>query len=169
MGIESQICSTDLYYQRKHIFKVYEQESSLEQEPVIKGSALHGGLHPSKFLNQEKALSESFTKLQQQTHYNRKGRDKRPMTRLDFNIIALLHSKDAINEAVGLTVNEIIEIIPIVKAITIYKRLQDLVKTGYVLKGFKASRADTFYISDKGISLDEKYDIKDKGEIKENE
>lgn len=91
------------------------------------------------------------------------------MTRLDFNIIALLHGKDAVNEAVGLTVSEIVEIIPIAKAITIYKRLQDLVKTEYVLKGFKASRADTFYISDKGISLDEKYDIKDKGENKKDE
>lgn len=90
--------------------------------------------------------------------------DYMALNRGDYIILGALRSKSALDELHGLTVAEIMEVERMSKFNTIYKKLKELQSEGYVSEGIKASRAKTYYLTQKGSGI-----LPIKKEEKENE
>lgn len=74
------------------------------------------------------------------------------MNRLGFIILSILRKEEAINKLSSMTVHEIASLENFgMKENTIFKKLKDFEKSGYICRGLKEGRADTFYITPEGI------------------
>ncbi|MHB8066197.1 MAG: hypothetical protein ACYDG2_26850 [Ruminiclostridium sp.] len=75
------------------------------------------------------------------------------LSRLDFLILALLEANSAKSALTGMSVNEISQVEVLSAEITLYKRLKLLLNLNYVAKGYKTGKAETYYITDKGLQI----------------
>lgn len=73
------------------------------------------------------------------------------MNRLGFLILSVLWTNGADNRMAAMTIKEIMQTEELeVKDNTLFKKLREFELQGYVDKGMKDGRADTFYITDAG-------------------
>lgn len=73
------------------------------------------------------------------------------MNRLGFIILSILHQEGAMNRLSSMTVREIASAEEIgMKENTIFKKIKDFEQSGYIGRGLKEGRADTFYITPEG-------------------
>ena len=84
------------------------------------------------------------------------------MTRLEFLILSILQSKNAINRFSALTVKEIASTEDFgYKSITFYKHIINLKSKGLISDGAKDGKAYTFFINQSGIKrLKEERDVR---------
>ena len=76
------------------------------------------------------------------------------MNRIDLCVLAVLFEQQADSFMVAMSIDEISAIgIEDIARITLYKHLKELVRNGYVGIGAKAERADSYFITKKGIEL----------------
>lgn len=74
------------------------------------------------------------------------------MNRLGFIILSILFKEEAISKLSSMAVHEIASLENLdLKENTIYKKLKDFEKSGYICRGLKEGRADTYYITPEGI------------------
>lgn len=74
------------------------------------------------------------------------------LTRVDYIIMKYLKKKGSITYFESMTLKEIMSAIKISRP-TLYRKMIDLQKHGFVGKGCKSTNADTFYLSAKGIQI----------------
>ena len=74
------------------------------------------------------------------------------LTRVDYIIMKLLKKKGRTSYFESMTLKEIMDTIKISRP-TLYRKMMDLLKYGYVEKGCKSTNADTFYLSVKGSQI----------------
>jgi DNA-binding MarR family transcriptional regulator len=72
------------------------------------------------------------------------------MHKLDIKVLQELYKNKCINDIQSFSINQILKSIELSYS-TIHNILNSLVVAGYAQKGFKNSRADTYYITEKGI------------------
>ncbi len=76
------------------------------------------------------------------------------MNRLGFLILSILEQNQAVSHVSAMSVNEILEAEDYgYRRNTIFKKIKEFETLGYVRKGLKDGRADTFYITDAGSTL----------------
>lgn len=76
------------------------------------------------------------------------------MNRIDLCVLAVLFEQQADSFIVAMSIDEISAIgIEDIARITLYKHLKELVHNGYVGIGAKAERADSYFITEKGVEL----------------
>ena len=76
------------------------------------------------------------------------------MNRIDLCVLAILFDQQADSFMVAMSIDEISGTgIEDIARITLYKHLKQLVRNGYVGIGAKAERADSYFITKKGIEL----------------
>ena len=76
------------------------------------------------------------------------------MNRFEYLILSILEKAGSFSLASAMTVREITETEDYgYRENTIYKKLREFEVSGYIVKGFKDGRADTFYITDTGREL----------------
>ena len=73
------------------------------------------------------------------------------MDRLDLWILSVLQLKGADNYLVAMSINEILQEDNDTTRISLYKHLKRLVKKNYVSTGPKDNKANSYYITEKGI------------------
>lgn len=76
---------------------------------------------------------------------------------VQLTALRLLRYMEAKKKADGLTLREIMEKTDF-KRSRLYKNIMPLVEEKFIAKGVKSSRADSFYITDKGLKFVEIYD-----------
>lgn len=74
------------------------------------------------------------------------------LTRVDYIIMKLLKKKGSTSYFESMTLKEIMGMIKISRP-TLYRKMMDLYKYGYVEKGCKSINADTLYLSKKGSQI----------------
>lgn len=79
------------------------------------------------------------------------------LTRTQYIILNILKVYKATNHMLSMTVSEIAEKEGRNKVNTIYKHIRILRQKGFVFQGARVERAYSFYISERGIALLEKY------------
>lgn len=73
------------------------------------------------------------------------------MNRLGFLVLSVLLANGAYNRTAAMSLKEIMQTEDLdVKENTLFKKLRDYEIQGYVKKGIKDGRANTFYITDAG-------------------
>lgn len=73
------------------------------------------------------------------------------MNRLGFMILSILRSNGATNQVQSMTVREIASVEEFdMKENTVFKKLKGFEQSGYIGRGFKEGRADTFFITPDG-------------------
>lgn len=72
------------------------------------------------------------------------------LNRCAYIILGIMQRKKAVDKVHGITVYEIKELERISSRNTIYKRLQEMMKLGYIDEGVKAGKAKTYYITEMG-------------------
>ena len=73
------------------------------------------------------------------------------MNRLGFMILSILRSNGATNQVQSMTVREIASIEEFdMKENTVFKKLKGFEQSGFIGRGFKEGRADTFFITPAG-------------------
>lgn len=77
---------------------------------------------------------------------------------LKLTILAKLREHKATNRTVALTINELSEEIEAGRS-ALYKNIISMFMQGYVAKGLKVVNAYSFYITDKGLNLQELKDF----------
>lgn len=76
------------------------------------------------------------------------------MNRFDYLILSVMERAGSLNPVSAMTVREIIEAEDCgYKENTVFKKLKEMIVSGYVSKGMKDGRADTFYITASGREL----------------
>ncbi len=79
------------------------------------------------------------------------------MNRLCFIILSVLQQNEAVNRLSSMTIKEIASVEDLgIKENTIFKKIRILEQSGYIGRGLKESRADTFFITEDGIEYLEK-------------
>lgn len=79
------------------------------------------------------------------------------MNRLGFIVLSILKQNGAITRPSSMTLREIMVAEDFgMKENTIFKKLKDFEKAGYIGRGLKEGRADTFYITPEGCRILEK-------------
>ena len=80
------------------------------------------------------------------------------MNRLGFLVLSVLLTNGADNRMAAMSLKEIMQTEDLdVKENTLFKKLRDYEIQGYVKKGIKDGRANTFYITDAGKEFLEQY------------
>lgn len=81
--------------------------------------------------------------------------DRLELNRLEYLILKSLHEMGCIDRFHGMTITEIMEETDNALGVrmTVYRKLNKLLKAGYVGKGVMDNHADTFYLLDKGNRL----------------
>ena len=74
------------------------------------------------------------------------------LTRADYIIMKFLKNKGSVSYFESMTLKEIMNAIKISRP-TLYRKMMDLCKYGYVEKGCKSTNADTFYLSKRGKQI----------------
>lgn len=78
-------------------------------------------------------------------------RDGESVNRLGFLVLSVLLTNDADNRMAAMSLKEIMQTEDLdVRENTLFKKLRDYEIQGYVQKGMKDGRANTFYITDAG-------------------
>lgn len=73
------------------------------------------------------------------------------MNRLGFMILSILRSNGATNQVQSMTVREIASVEEFdMKENTVFKKLKGFEQSGFIGRGFKEGRADTFFITPEG-------------------
>lgn len=72
------------------------------------------------------------------------------LNRCAYIILGIMQKKKAVNEMRGMTIYEIKELERISSRNTIYKRLQEMQKLGYVNEGAKVGKAKSYYLREQG-------------------
>lgn len=75
--------------------------------------------------------------------------------KLDLNILKILEKEKAVDEFTGMTMNEInnyYEETKLSVRSNMVKRMKNLIELGYIDKGIKDSRSDTFFITEDGLN-----------------
>ncbi|WP_166429721.1 hypothetical protein [Lacrimispora celerecrescens] len=77
------------------------------------------------------------------------------INRLAYMLLRQLHANDCKDHFNSCTITELLEEAggALGARMTVYKKLQKLVKAGYVAKGVIDDHSDTYYIMEKGINL----------------
>lgn len=79
------------------------------------------------------------------------------MNRLGFIILSILQKNGATNRPSGMTIREIVSSEDLgLKENTIFKKIKDFEQSGYVSRGLKDGRADTYFITPEGCQCLEK-------------
>ena len=79
------------------------------------------------------------------------------MNRLGFIILSILRQEGATNKLSSMTVREIASAEEFgIKENTIFKKIKDFEQSGYIGRGLKEGRADTFFITPEGCKCLEK-------------
>ena len=79
------------------------------------------------------------------------------MNRLGFIILSILRKSDATSRLSSMTVREIATAEEFgLKENTIFKKIKDFENSGYIGRGLKEGRADTFFITPEGCKCLEK-------------
>ena len=74
------------------------------------------------------------------------------MNRLGFLILSILKQNEAVNSVSAMSLREIAESEDFgYRENTVFKKIKEFESLGYVLKGMKDGRADTFFITDDGL------------------
>ena len=81
------------------------------------------------------------------------------LTRLDYCIMKLLKKNNCISFFESMTLQEIM-VVTHTSRPTLYRKMMNLKKLGYVEKGCKSTQADTFYLLQKGINI-----VENKGDM----
>lgn len=79
------------------------------------------------------------------------------LTRTQYVILKILEKSKATNHMQSMTVAEITEEEGRNKTNTIYKHIRVLLDKGYVLQGARVEKAYSYYISERGITLLQKF------------
>ena len=87
------------------------------------------------------------------------------LNRVDYALLKVLLKNDSVSFFKGMTIYEILDIVG-GSRVTTYKKLNRLVKLGYVEKGCKDINADTYLIT-KGIGLIKESEHGGKENVKE--
>jgi len=73
------------------------------------------------------------------------------LNRLGFMILSILRSNGATNQVQSMTVREIASVEEFdMKENTVFKKLKGFEQSGFIGRGFKEGRADTFFITPEG-------------------
>ena len=73
------------------------------------------------------------------------------MNRVSVVILSILHQNSAVSNVTDMTLKEIMESEDYgYKLNTVFKKIKEFELSGYVCKGLKDGRADTFFITEKG-------------------
>ena len=72
------------------------------------------------------------------------------LNRCAYIILGIMQKKKAVNEMRGMTIYEIKDFERISGRNTIYKRLREMQKLGYVNEGAKVGKAKSYYLTEKG-------------------
>lgn len=79
------------------------------------------------------------------------------MNRLGFIVLSVLKQSGATTKPSSMTLREIVAAEDFgVKENTIFKKIKDFEKSGYIRRGLKEGRADTFFITPEGCRILEK-------------
>ena len=79
------------------------------------------------------------------------------MNRLGFILLSILGQNGATNRFSAMTIREIASAEEVgMKENTIFKKVQDFEQSGYIGRGLKEGRANTFFITEDGLSYLEK-------------
>ena len=79
------------------------------------------------------------------------------MNRLGFILLSILGQNGATNRFSAMTIREIASAEELgMKENTIFKKIKDFEKSGYIGRGLKEGRADTYYITPEGCECLEK-------------
>ena len=79
------------------------------------------------------------------------------MNRLGFIILSILRQEGATNKLSSMTVREIASAEEFgMKENTIFKKIKDFEQSGYIGRGLKEGRADTFFITPAGCECKKK-------------
>ena len=83
--------------------------------------------------------------------------DGEGLNRLGFIILSILRTGEATNRLSAMTVKEIADSEDLgLKENTIFKKIKDFERSGYVGRGMKEGRADTYFITPAGCECLEK-------------
>ena len=74
------------------------------------------------------------------------------LDRFDYVILKLLNKQHCISCFESMTIQEIISVTG-TNRVTTYRKIRNLIKNEYVIKGCKSWNADTYYLSEKSINL----------------
>lgn len=74
------------------------------------------------------------------------------LDRFDYVILKLLNKQHCVSCFESMTIQEIISV-TVTNRVTTYRKIRNLIKNGYVIKGCKSWNADTYYLSEKSINL----------------
>jgi DNA-binding PadR family transcriptional regulator len=77
------------------------------------------------------------------------------LNRLDYLILCILKKYGATSHFTGATISEIMESEMTSARVTIYQKLRRLIRLGYIKKGVKDIKADTYHLTEKGVSITE--------------
>lgn len=82
-------------------------------------------------------------------------KDKLELNRLEYMILESLNEYQCTDPYHGMTITEIMDDTEGALGVrmTVYRKLNKLLKTGYVKKGAMDNHADTYYLSEKGWLL----------------
>lgn len=77
------------------------------------------------------------------------------LNRLEFIILDTLHENECKDQFHSMTISEVMEANDnaIGARMTIYRKMQKLVRNGYICSGCMDNHANTFYLCDKGIKV----------------
>lgn len=75
------------------------------------------------------------------------------LNRCAYTIMGILRSRNAIDNIHGLTTKEISVYEKVSRPSTIYKKVKELQKFGYLDEGVKAGKGKTYYLTEKGIGI----------------
>ncbi|SHO50151.1 hypothetical protein [Anaerocolumna xylanovorans] len=104
----------------------------------------------SEFIRVRQSLSE-FVRVNQNKSELERG-DK--VNRLGFIVLSILRANSATNKLSSMSVREITQTEDLeYKENTIFKKIKEFEQSGYIGRGLKEGRADTFYITDSGCEF----------------
>lgn len=88
------------------------------------------------------------------------------LNRVDYALLKVLLKNDSVSFFKGMTIYEILDVLG-GSRVTTYKKLNRLVKLGYIEKGCKDINADTYLLTTKGIGLIKESEHGGKEDVKE--
>lgn len=74
------------------------------------------------------------------------------MDKLDYAILNVLQENQCFRKIQAITRNDIMKVLEI-KKVTLHRRVNQLVLSGYIAKGLHERREHTYYITDIGLKL----------------
>ena len=112
----------------------------------------------SEFIRVRPSLSEFVRVRPSLSEFIRIMKGGGALNRIGFMVLSILRQSEAVNKFSSMTVREIAEMESDfgLKENTVSKKAREFEKAGFVKRGLKEGRADTFYITPEGLNLLEK-------------